>query len=55
MLRDTLKKEKDLLGHLLPYYENGKNKIFLLTKTIPTNIPFDCHACLPFIGAAVFR
>lgn len=37
-----------------PYYENGKNKIFLLTKTIPTNIPFDCHACLPLIGATVF-
>jgi len=37
-----------------PYYENGKDKIFLLTKTIPTNIPFDCHACLPLIGAAVF-
>jgi hypothetical protein len=37
-----------------PYYEDGKNKIFLLTKTIPTNIPFDCHACLPLIGATVF-
>lgn len=37
-----------------PFYENGKNKIFLLTKTIPTNIPFDCHACLPLIGATVF-
>ena len=36
------------------YRESGKNKIFLLTKTIPTNIPFDCHACLPLIGAAVF-
>ncbi|HSW69767.1 MAG TPA: hypothetical protein VLI69_06430 [Gammaproteobacteria bacterium] len=36
------------------YRENKKNKIFLLTKTIPTNIPFDCHACLPLIGAAVF-
>jgi hypothetical protein len=36
------------------YRENGKHKIFLLTKTIPTNIPFDCHACLPLIGAAVF-
>lgn len=39
---------------LKPYYENRKNKIFLLTKTIPTNIPFDCHACLPLIGATVF-
>lgn len=37
-----------------PYREDGKNKIFLLTKTIPTNIPFDCHACLPLIGAAIF-
>lgn len=36
------------------YRENGKHKLFLLTKTIPTNIPFDCHACLPLIGAAVF-
>ena len=26
----------------------------LLTKTIPTNISFDCHACLPLIGATVF-
>ena len=25
-----------------------------MTKTIPTNIPFDCHACLPLIGATVF-
>jgi len=39
---------------LQPYYENGKNKVFLLTKTIPTNMSFDCHACLPLIGAAVF-
>lgn len=39
---------------LQPYHENGKNKVFLLTKTIPTNIPFDCHACLPLIGATVF-
>ncbi len=37
-----------------PYYENGKRKVFLLTKTIPTNIHFDCHACLPLIGAAIF-
>lgn len=36
------------------YREDGKHKIFLLTKTIPTNIPFDCHACLPLIGAAIF-
>jgi len=39
---------------LLDFRENIKNKIFLLTKTIPTNIPFDCHACLPLIGATVF-
>ncbi len=39
---------------LITFQENGKNKVFLLTKTIPTNIPFDCHACLPLIGAAVF-
>lgn len=39
---------------LLNFCEHGKNKIFLLTKTIPTNIPFDCHACLPLIGATVF-
>jgi hypothetical protein len=36
------------------YHEDGKSKIFLLTKTIPTNISFDCHACLPLIGGAIF-
>jgi len=39
---------------LITFQENGKNKVFLLTKTIPTNIPFDCHACLPLIGATIF-
>ncbi|EKD71587.1 MAG: hypothetical protein ACD_46C00154G0002 [uncultured bacterium] len=39
---------------LQAYRENGKDKFFILTKTIPTDIPFDCHACLPLIGAAVF-
>lgn len=37
-----------------PYNEDGKKKIFLLTKTIPKDFSFDCHACLPLIGAAVF-
>jgi hypothetical protein len=37
-----------------PYHEDGKKKIFLLTKTIPINIPFNCHACLPLLGATVF-
>lgn len=36
------------------YEENGKEKIFLLTKTIPVGIPFECHACLPLLSAAVF-
>jgi hypothetical protein len=39
---------------LANFQEKGKNKVFFLTKTIPTNIPFDCHACLPLIGATVF-
>jgi hypothetical protein len=39
---------------LVSFQENRKNKVFFLTKTIPTDIPFDCHACLPLIGATVF-
>lgn len=37
-----------------PYHEGSKDKVFLLTKTIPRNIRFDCHACLPLIGVTVF-
>ncbi len=37
-----------------PYHENGMHKVVLLTKTIPSNIPFDRHACRPLIGAAIF-
>ena len=33
------------------YKENGKKKFFLLTKTIPLDIPYICHACLPLLGA----
>lgn len=36
------------------YTENGKNKFFFLTKTIPADIPFECHACLPLLSATVF-
>lgn len=36
------------------YKEDGKNKFFLLTKTVPVNIPYECHACLPLLGATVF-
>jgi len=37
-----------------PYKEDRKEKIFLLEKTIPSDSPFECHACLPMLGAAVF-
>ncbi len=36
------------------YKENGKTKFFLLTKTIPIDIPFECHACRPLLSGAVF-
>lgn len=36
------------------YEEDGKEKVFLLTKTIPVGIPFGCHACLPLLSAIVF-
>ncbi len=36
------------------YVENGKEKFFFLTKTIPKDIPFECHACLPLLSATVF-
>lgn len=39
---------------LLPCRENGKRKFFFLTQTIPKDIPFNCHACLPLISATVF-
>ncbi len=35
--------------------EDGKRKIILLTFAVPkARGAFDCHACAPFIGAAVF-
>ncbi|MCC2666412.1 MAG: hypothetical protein K0S63_328 [Gammaproteobacteria bacterium] len=37
-----------------PYKENGKKKFFLLTKTIPIDIPFECHACRPLLSGTVF-
>lgn len=36
------------------FKESGEKKFFLLTKTIPVGIPFDCHACLPLLSATVF-
>ena len=36
------------------YKENGKRKFFLLTKTIPIDFPFQCHACRPLLSAAIF-
>ncbi len=36
------------------YKEHGRKKFFLVTKTIPTDIYFQCHACLPLISAATF-
>lgn len=35
------------------YEEAGKGKVFLVTKTTPVGSPFDCHACLPLLSAAV--
>lgn len=37
-----------------PYTEAGKQKYFLLTKAVPVGEPFECHACLPLLSAAVF-
>lgn len=39
----------------VPFKDNGIEKYFLLTKSIPVGIPFDCHACAPLIGAAIFK
>jgi hypothetical protein len=36
------------------YKESGQKKFFLITKTIPTDIYFQCHACYPLISAAIF-
>jgi hypothetical protein len=36
------------------YTESGKKKFFFLTKTIPSDIPFQCHACFPLLSAIVF-
>jgi hypothetical protein len=36
------------------YKANGKKKIFLITKTIPSDIYFECHACLPLLSSAIF-
>lgn len=37
-----------------PYKEGGKKKFFLLTKTIPIDVPFECHACSPLLSGFVF-
>lgn len=39
---------------LQSYREGGKKKFFLITKTIPIEMPFECHACNPLLSAAVF-
>ena len=36
------------------YQENGYKKAFLLTKTIPSDVPYECHACTPLLSATVF-
>lgn len=38
----------------VPFKDQEKEKIFLLTKTTPVGIPFSCHACAPLVGAAIF-
>ncbi len=37
-----------------PFMEEGKHKYFLLTKAVPVGEPFNCHACLPLLGAVIF-
>lgn len=37
-----------------PFTEDRKQKIFFITKTIPTGQPYECHACLPILNATVF-
>src|SRR3990167_2338018 len=39
---------------LKSYQESGKRKFFLLTKTTPIDVPFECHACLPLWSATIF-
>lgn len=58
------KKEKEIFGgdgvgvvsavSFSPFVENGKNKYYLLTKTVPVGEPFECHACLPLLSAVIF-
>lgn len=37
-----------------PFTEQNKHKIFLLTQTRSTDVPYDCHACAPLLSAFVF-
>jgi hypothetical protein len=40
---------------VLPFREAGAERRYLVTKLVPlAEEPFDCHACLPGIGAALF-
>src|SRR5665647_1036600 len=36
--------------------ENGTDKVYLVSSAVPANPPgeYECHACAPAIGAAVF-
>jgi hypothetical protein len=36
------------------YRESGIDKQFVITSTKPTGQSYDCHVCLPLLGAAVF-
>ena len=36
------------------YQENGYKKAFFITKTIPADVPYECHACMPLLSATVF-
>lgn len=40
---------------LLNYLEPYQQKAMLLLRVRPTGTDFDCHACTPIIGAALFR
>lgn len=59
----TVEEKKEFLGketgvvsvvYFSPFLENGEYKYFLLTKTSPVGEPFNCHACLPLLSAAIF-
>ncbi|MFA6283575.1 MAG: hypothetical protein WCT30_09760 [Desulfurivibrionaceae bacterium] len=37
------------------YTEDGIEKNVIVTATVPSDKSYECHACAPLIGAAVFR